>query len=83
MKRVIGQSFDLVTGNLRVKEDPPEDEYPEYLTLNGVVDDPQTGDDDERLERIMEMFQNDAQYRGKKSFNMEFVAAVVEDSEDD
>jgi len=82
LKQIIRQSYDLNTGHLRVKMDPPENDYPEYLELDGTNDDPQTGDDDECLEKVMELFQQNAHFRGKKSFNMGYVADFSEESDE-
>jgi hypothetical protein len=73
LETVVGSCFDLTAGHLRANFDLPQDDYPEYLELDGTIDDPMTGDDDERLVEIMGMFEHDAHVRGKKSFVMEYV----------
>lgn len=71
LQDVVGKSFTLESGYLRAKVEPPRNDLPEYLELNGADDD--TGDNDSRWEEIMEMFEADSHDGGRKRFVMEYV----------
>jgi hypothetical protein len=51
--------------------DPPQEDCPEYFELNGVED--RFGDDQEKLQEIIEQFRHDAQGLKKDLFSVEYV----------
>jgi hypothetical protein len=64
-------AFDLDKGYIRLRVNPPKEDFPEYFNLNGVED--EFGNDEEKLEEIIEQFKHDAQVLGKDTFKVEYV----------
>lgn len=57
---LIGDGSNPEQGFLRLKVDPPIEDYLEYLTLDGTDDDI-VGDDDDKLTAMMQQFQAEVQ----------------------
>jgi hypothetical protein len=68
-------AFDLEKGYLRLKVTPPQEDFPEYFNLNGVED--RFGNDQEKLQEIIEQFKHDAQVLKKDTFKVDYVQHEV------